>query len=130
MAEMRLCEWCGKGLSPVKNRFCDRSCSRSWQNSHPGEQPVRTKTCEWCGIQFPTTQKKTNRFCDKSCSAKWRMRQPEHAAKVHTEQTARKISEKVREWYAAGSPQAEAQKERIRKLNPTKDPVVRAKISR
>jgi hypothetical protein len=129
MAETRQCEWCGVALAPNKNRFCDRSCSRSWQNSHPGEHPVRTKKCEWCGAEFKTKGRGTNRFCDKSCSAKWRMNQPEHAAKVHTPETHRKIGDGIKAWYDSGTPSALANIERTRAMKPMSDPAVRAKVS-
>jgi hypothetical protein len=57
------------------------------------------------------------------------MRQPEIVAKVHSPEVAAKRGQKRREWFAAGSPKAEAERERIRTLNPTDRPEVRAKIS-
>lgn len=90
------------------------------------------RKCEWCGENFDvpnTTRGKIQRFCNPSCSAKWRMRQPEHIAKVHTPEVAAKRGEKRKEWFKSGSPKAEAERERIRNLNPMNDLSVREKVS-
>lgn len=90
------------------------------------------RQCAWCGKEFTLryVQEAQRRFCGTSCSAKWRMSQPEILAKVHAPAVARKRGDKRHAWFAAGSPAAEAERERIRALNPTKRPEVRAKISR
>jgi hypothetical protein len=96
---------------------------KSWQQPRP---------CEWCGERFTVryVQMAKARFCGTSCSAKWRMSRPEHKAKVHTPEVARKRGEKRRAWLASGHPKALAEIERIRSLNPATHPDVRAKISR
>lgn len=58
------------------------------------------------------------------------MNQPEHKAKVHTPEVAAKRGARRSAWLASGSPQALAELERVRLLDPTADPDVRAKISR
>lgn len=57
------------------------------------------------------------------------MSQPEHLAKVHTKETHRKIGAGRSKWLRSGTPEANAELERIRNLNPTERPEVRAKIS-
>jgi len=94
---------------------------------------IHPKQCEWCEKEFmPRTKKeeREKRFCNQSCSAKWRMNQPEHLAKVHTPEVAKKRGQKRREWFASGNPKAEAERDRIRALNPMSDPKVREKSSR
>lgn len=104
--------------------------------SDPATDPsLYPRLCAWCGVEFVPKTRRTaalppQRFCDRSCSAKWRMSQPEYVAKVHTPEVRAKRGKAKRAWFAAGSPQALAQVERIRRLNPTNDPEVRAKISR
>lgn len=101
----------------------------SYQAIGSARQP---RPCAWCGatIVLKPTDRARKKFCNPSCSAKWRMSQPEHKAKVHTPEVAKKRGEKKRAWFAAGSPEAEAQRERFRRLNPTDRPEVREKISR
>lgn len=94
---------------------------------------IHAKRCEWCGETFvPRTkhEERTRRFCGRSCSAKWRMRQPEYLAKVHNPEVAKRRGESRRAWLASGNPRALAEIARIRNLNPTAEPAVRAKISR
>ena len=57
------------------------------------------------------------------------MKNPEILAKVHNDIVHKKAGESLRKFYASGSAKAEAMKDRIRSLNPTSDPNVRAKIS-
>jgi len=58
------------------------------------------------------------------------MNAPEHKAKVHTPETAKKIGLAKKAWLSSGSPSAVATIERIRALNPSLNPETRAKISR
>lgn len=58
------------------------------------------------------------------------MRFPEHRAKVFTPEARRKSALGRSAFLRSGSPEAIAQVERIRLLNPTKDPATRAKLSR
>lgn len=92
----------------------------------------QSRPCEWCGEVFrpKTTADGLRRFCSRSCSAKWRMSQPEHLAKAHTPQAAARRGMKRSAWLNSDNPKAKAEVERIRLLNPTSDPKVRAKISR
>jgi len=85
-------------------------------------------SCEWCGKRLPETGQ-LKRFCDRSCSANWRMRQPSIVARVHTDEVHAKIGAKISTWLGSGSPSARKQIERIRKLNPSARPEVRAKVS-
>ncbi|MDP3940273.1 MAG: DUF559 domain-containing protein [Deltaproteobacteria bacterium] len=57
------------------------------------------------------------------------MRQPEILARVHSPEVAAKRGLKRRAWLASGSTKAKAEIARIRKLNPSLRPDVRAKIS-
>lgn len=89
-----------------------------------------TTQCVWCGKELTARQVKADgRFCGTSCSAKWRMRQPEILAKVHSPEVAAKRGKKKSAWLHSGTPEANAEMERIRTLNPTDSPEVRAKIS-
>ncbi len=93
----------------------------------------QNRPCEFCGETFLPPQFPASglvRFCGKSCSAKWRMRQPQHIAKIHTAEVAAKRGRAKAAWFAAKSPEAERELERIRTLNPMADPEVRAKVSR
>ena len=91
---------------------------------------ARTRRCEWCGVTFSVGPGQTyKRFCDRSCSAKWRMRQPEILAKVHAPEVAALRGQKRSAWLRSGDPKAEKEIARITKLNPSKRPEVRAKIS-
>ena len=83
--------------------------------------------CVWCKEKNVSTPR--NRFCSTSCSAKWRMRQPEIRKKIYNEETARKISISHKHRYKIHDPIAEKNRERIRSLNPTSDPLIRKKIS-
>src|SRR5436305_6521878 len=96
---------------------------RSWQHPRP---------CEWCGEMFTPryVQEARKRFCGTSCSAKWRTSQPEHKAKVHNQEVAKKSGEKRKAWLASGNPKGQAELERIRALNPTAQLETREKISR
>jgi len=108
----------------------DGSMSRISSQGMLSSRPA--KQCEWCGKDFiPRTSQEEHqkRFCDRSCSARWRMRQPEILAKVHNPEVARKRGERKRAWFAAGSPKAETERERIRLLNPMERPEVRKKVS-
>lgn len=90
----------------------------------------KTRQCEWCGATFEVPRRvPRKRFCNTSCSAKWRMRQPDVLAKVHSPEVAAKRGQRRREWFQSGSPEAQREIERIRALNPTSRPEVRAKIS-
>lgn len=94
---------------------------------------LQPKPCEWCRVPFVKKWKQAHiksRFCGPSCSAKWRMSQPEHLAKVHTPEAIAKRAAGKSAWYRSGKPEAQAELARIRALNPTSDPEVRAKISR
>lgn len=94
---------------------------------------IKPKLCEWCGQEFAkksATAHRIARFCGRSCSAKWRMRQPEHLAKVHNPEVAAKRGASRSAFLRSGSPAATRELDRIRRLNPTSDPVVREKISR
>ena len=94
---------------------------------------IQPKPCEWCGDPFvkkSATVHRKARFCGTSCSAKWRMRQPEHLAKVHNPEVAAKRGASVSKWIRSGSPEAQAQLDRIRDLKPMLNPETRAKVSR
>lgn len=92
---------------------------------------TQEKLCEWCGKLLAERQAQWHaRFCNKSCSAKWRMRQPEVRARMYTKEVRAKIGQKKKLWYQSGDPKAIAEIERIRLLNPTERPEVRAKISK
>src|SRR6266487_306279 len=95
----------------------------SWNHLRP---------CAWCDKSFSPVYRsqKNQRFCGTSCSAKWRMSQPEHLAKVHAPEVAAKRGKKKSAWYAAQSPEAVRELERIRALNPMSSPESRAKSSR
>jgi hypothetical protein len=58
------------------------------------------------------------------------MSQPEHLAKLHTPEVAQRRGEKRRAHLASGTPEALAEIERIRTLNPMQNPETRAKVSR
>lgn len=93
----------------------------------------QVRPCEWCGTPFlppPFQASGLVRFCGRSCSAKWRMNTPEHLAKVHTPESAAKRGKSRSAFLRSGTPEANAQVERIRDLNPMSDPEVRAKVSR
>lgn len=112
--------------SPSEDGSARRTSSpetRPWQRPRP---------CEWCGELFTVkcVQAAKTRFCGKSCSARWRMSQPEIKAKVHNPEVAAKIAAGKRRWFAAGSPKALAEIERIRALNPMSNLETRAKVSR
>lgn len=57
------------------------------------------------------------------------MTQPEIKAKVHSPEVAAKRGRSKSTWLNSDNPQARAEVERIRTLNPTRSAVVRAKIS-
>ena len=90
------------------------------------------RACGFCGEVFlpRISQEARRRFCGRSCSAKWRMTVPEIKAKCHTPEARAKRSASHKAWYQSGSESAVRNVERIRALNPTQDPEVRAKISR
>ena len=89
--------------------------------------------CRWCGVIFTPAYSgsEVRRFCGTSCSAKWRMNTPEHKSKVHKAEVYAKRGKSLAARYAAGdSPTLEANRERIRSLNPAQMSGVTEKISR
>lgn len=88
------------------------------------------RPCECCGVEFtPKDTLGLARFCGRSCSAKWRMSQPEHVAKLHTPDVRQKRGRAKAAWLASGSPEAEAEMQRVRLLNPMTNPDVRRRVS-
>jgi hypothetical protein len=81
------------------------------------------RQCAFCGKTFTPKQsaQKWQRFCGRGCSASWRMRQPEIRSRLYTVERSIKISERLAKFYRGGSPEAQAQIERIRALNPMLD---------
>jgi hypothetical protein len=89
------------------------------------------RPCDCCGkiITPKDTHAGLQRFCDQVCSARWWMRIPERKAKFHSPEARAKSGRGRSAFLRSGTPEANAQVERIRKLNPTNRPEVRAKLS-
>lgn len=58
------------------------------------------------------------------------MSQPKYVQRLHTPEVAAKRGARKSAWFAAGSPKALAELERIRGLNPMSDPACRLKVSK
>lgn len=99
----------------------------------------QTWQCEWCGATFVRRWRNTGirggkvthkpRFCDTSCAASWRMNQPEIKAKIHTKENLTNLHQSLKNWWASGSSEAEANRHRWRQLGQHKTPETLAKIS-
>lgn len=88
----------------------------------------QARPCDFCGEIFtPTTG--LARFCGPRCNTKFNMRIPEVKARIFNAAHAKNSGAGHKRWLAGGSPGALLQIERVRALNPTKDPAVREKIS-
>lgn len=75
---IKICQQCGKQFYGRKeNKYCSKTCANTARRGIKITKRI-TKTCEWCGKEFETTEsqnknpKKAKRFCSTSCSAFWR----------------------------------------------------------
>ena len=62
---MTICKQCGKETTNPK--FCNRSCSAEWTNTHYTKRKKRRVFCEVCGVEITDLGKHSysRRFCDK-----------------------------------------------------------------
>ena len=89
----------------------------------------QSRPCDYCGRMF-TPKRALARFCNQRCSTRWVMSIPELKKKIYNEAHAKNTGTCRKRWLASGHPKAEAEKDRIRKLCPSTQPEVQAKISR
>lgn len=88
----------------------------------------RLRACDCCETKFLPT-KATTRFCSIRCSTKWWLAVPSHKARVYTPERAQKSGAGRKKFLHSGTPEAQAQIERVRTMSVSRRPEVRKKIS-
>ena len=70
---MKLCPYCKKEVTKKRNKFCNRSCSTSYNNIQRSKcvesaNNHKMKLCPYCNKEIT---KKRNKFCNRSCSTSY-----------------------------------------------------------
>ena len=70
--EKKLCLNCGKELKNKINKFCNSSCSATYNNLHKVLIP---KYCINCGKVLEKEQRQVNKYCSSKCMSQYRKKE-------------------------------------------------------
>jgi hypothetical protein len=62
-----VCDWCGKGIGPVRYTRKDDPGVRCSRECRDGKQAHAPGTCKGCGAKLPESKRRGAAFCDDAC---------------------------------------------------------------